>query len=90
MVTLSEPEQLTATITDATTSICFGQLLSVSITNIKGGTPPYKVTYDGDVVVHTLDLGATSITFNIVPPTSGSLILNSSNVKVSDAHSCLS
>ncbi len=82
VVTLSQPTQLTATISgDA--SICGGQPTTITVV-VAGGTPPYKVTYNGT----DYTAAGSTITFNVAP--TSTTVYSSSNVIVSDAHNCTS
>ncbi|NVO20891.1 MAG: T9SS type A sorting domain-containing protein [Bacteroidetes bacterium] len=79
VVTLGQPIQLSAVISGTTIVPC-GTSATITVT-ITGGTAPYKVTYNG--IDHT---GASPITFTDTP--TSSTVYNSSNVAVTDSHSC--
>jgi hypothetical protein len=82
VVTLSQPTQLTATISgDA--AICSGQPTNITVV-ISGGTAPYKVIYNSTEYTGT----GSTITFPVSPSTNTTY--NSSNVTVTGTHGCTS
>ncbi|MBK7172938.1 MAG: T9SS type A sorting domain-containing protein [Bacteroidales bacterium] len=79
VVTLSQPDPLTATITGSANINC-GSSTNLTVT-ISGGTAPYQVTYNGNNYN-----GPSPIIFSVSP--TETITFNSSNVALSDAHGC--
>ena len=81
VITLTEPAQLTATISaDGSTTVCAGQPTTLSVA-ITGGTPPY--TINGNATS-----GSSPFIFTVIPSTFPITTYNNTNITVSDAGSC--
>ena len=86
VITLTQPDQLTANLSVAETSVCYGGIIHVTVSNIAGGTPPYNVTYGG---INYPNTGST-ITIPVTPSSSGTITFDENSVVVSDSKNCTS
>ncbi|UAY52834.1 MBG domain-containing protein [Ferruginibacter albus] len=80
IITIAEPTQLTASISNTVATICAGQSSTITIA-VTGGTAPYYIN-------GTQQTGAGPFTITVSPISTTTY--NSSNVIVSDSHNCTS
>jgi len=79
--TITQPNELTASLATSTNTSCFGGNDGTATLNISGGTMPYKVSLDNGATWILTDINTTTATLS-------SLSAGTYNISVSDANNC--
>ncbi|MCU0440463.1 MAG: T9SS type A sorting domain-containing protein [Raineya sp.] len=79
--TITQPNELTASLATSTNTSCFGGNDGTATLNISGGTTPYKVSLDNGATWILTDINTTTATLS-------SLSAGTYNISVSDVNNC--